>query len=146
METLLNVLGGPVEKLLGQVRGIVDDVHTSDEERQAIKQQLLDLERKFHRDLLEADATFAKQQAKVVTAEVSGKGVLARNWRPILMLTFTYIIAHNFVLAPVFDIAVVEIPVQMWGLLKIGVGGYIMGRSAEKIAPGVLNQIFNTDK
>jgi len=53
------------------------------------------------------------------------------------MLTFTYIIAHNYVIAPLFHVTSVPIPVDMWDLLKIGMGGYIVGRSAEKIAPSV---------
>jgi hypothetical protein len=48
------------------------------------------------------------------------------------MLVFTYIVAHNYVLSPVFGINYVVIPAEMWSLLKIGVGGYIVGRSAEK--------------
>lgn len=63
---------------------------------------------------------------------------LARSWRPLTMLTFTYIIAHSFVLAPLFGLEVLPIPPDMWELLKLGMGGYIIGRSAEKIAPAVL--------
>jgi hypothetical protein len=31
------------------------------------------------------------------------------------------------------------IPPDMWDLLKLGVGGYVMGRSAEKVAPGIIS-------
>ena len=53
------------------------------------------------------------------------------------MLSFTAIIVNNYILNPwlsaLFGIDVVmEIPESMWGLLKLGVGGYIVGRSAEK--------------
>ncbi len=79
-------------------------------------------------------------QAQTITAEIQGESWLQRNWRPILMLTFTYIIAHNYVLAPIFSFPCAKIPPDMWQLLKIGVGGYIIGRSAEKVIPTIKNQ------
>ncbi len=55
------------------------------------------------------------------------------------MLTFVAIIANNYILYPYLalfwsDAPVLEIPPDMWGLLKIGLGGYVVGRSGEKIA------------
>lgn len=68
---------------------------------------------------------------KGLLAELQGNW-LQRSWRPILMLAFTYIIVHNYVFVPVLGLTAAEIPPDMWSLLKIGVGGYVMGRSAEK--------------
>lgn len=79
-------------------------------------------------------------QARTVTAEINGKSWLQRNWRPLLMLSFTYIIVHNYVLVPIFGLPAAAIPPDMWQLLKIGVGGYVVGRSAEKIAPQIFKQ------
>lgn len=76
-------------------------------------------------------------QAQTLTAEIKGESWLQRNWRPILMLTFTYIVAHNYILVPLFSLPSVEIPPAMWSLLEIGVGGYVVGRSVEKIIPGI---------
>lgn len=80
------------------------------------------------------------EKSKVVVSETQGHSWLQRNWRPVLMLTFTYIIAHNYILAPIIrmfsfgaDLPMLAIPPDMWDLLKLGIGGYIVGRSAEKI-------------
>ena len=135
MGTLFDILGGPVKGLVDSVGGIIDDLSTSDEERLTAQATLLKLERDFQVSIMDADVAFAKEQAKVLEAEVASSSWLASSWRPILMLVFTYIIAHNFVIAPLFSITVVPIPEPMWELLKIGVGGYIVGRSAEKIIP-----------
>lgn len=75
--------------------------------------------------------------AGIVTAEANSDHWLAANWRPITMLTFVFIIANNYILYPYlslfFDEApMLEIPPDMWGLLKIGLGGYVVGRSVEK--------------
>ena len=132
--SLLNILGG----LLGPVGNIIDDLHTSGEEKLAAKAQLLALEAQFSRDVLEYEQSLAKEQAETIRAEMKTQSWLAMNWRPITMLVFVYIIAHNYVLAQVFSLQVLEIPPDMWGLLKIGLGGYVVGRSAEKIIPATM--------
>jgi len=78
-----------------------------------------------------------RTSAGIVTAEANSEHWLAANWRPITMLTFVFIIANNYILYPYlslfFDSApVLDIPPDMWDLLKIGLGGYVVGRSAEK--------------
>lgn len=137
MGKLLDFLSGPVSSVLGSVRDIINDLHTSDEEKLKAQQKLVEIENDFRKALLEADARFAEAQERVLRQELASQSWLARNWRPLLMLVFTYIIAHNFVIAPIFSVSVLEIPTDMWELLKIGMGGYIIGRSAEKITPEV---------
>lgn len=133
MGSFLSLLSSPVSNLVSAIGGIIDKFVTSPEEKLAAQQAVLKIQTDFQLALVKADSDFAAQQAGVVTAEVKSQSVLARNWRPILMLSFTYIIVHNYVLAPMFSLAYLPIPDQLWELLKIGMGGYIFGRSAEKI-------------
>lgn len=64
---------------------------------------------------------------------------LKNNWRPILMFVFIIIIFNNYVMAPWVDIFFkmdpnpfrVNIPHDVWDILKIGIGTYIAGRSLE---------------
>jgi hypothetical protein len=79
-------------------------------------------------------------QKSVIVAEASGSGLKA-NWRPITMLTFVSIIANNHIVAPYAgalfgpEYAVqLPLPDVMWELIKLGMGGYIIGRSAEQVA------------
>jgi hypothetical protein len=134
MGGLLKILGGPITELVKGIGGVIDSVTTTSEEKMVAQAKLFELQSAFTVKLTELDTQFAAEQAKVVIAEAQSESWLTRNWRPILMLTFTYIIAHNFVLAPLFSFASLEIPAQMWELLKLGIGGYIGGRSAEYIA------------
>lgn len=133
----LKLLGGPLSSLVGEVGKIIDSVSTTDTERLEAQRKLVEIERSFQLKLVEFDADFAKTQASVIEAETKSESVLARNWRPILMLVFTYIILHRYVLTPLFNFPVVEIPVDMWDLLKLGMTGYIVGRSAEKVLPEI---------
>jgi len=80
--------------------------------------------------------------AGIVTAEAKSEHWLAANWRPVTMLTFVFIIANNYILYPYLalffeEAPKLEIPPDMWALLKIGLGGYVVGRSAEKVAAAV---------
>jgi len=75
----------------------------------------------------------------IVKAEAAGESWLQRNWRPILMLTIVSIIFNNYVLAPYLSlftdkVTILDLPGGLWALLNVGVGGYVAGRSGEKIA------------
>ena len=65
-------------------------------------------------------------------AEVQGSW-LQRNWRPLLMIAFAgLVVAHWFgFIAPDIPESVQN---SLLNIVMIGVGGYVMGRSAEKVA------------
>lgn len=77
--------------------------------------------------------------AGIVKSEAESEHWLTANWRPLTMITFVFIIANNYIVAPyagaIFGAhASVSLPIppDLWQLLKIGLGGYVVGRSAEK--------------
>ena len=79
-----------------------------------------------------------EQAGKIITAEANSEHWLVAAWRPLTMLVFVAIIANNYILAPYIDMffetdIVLDLPPQMWELLKIGLGGYIVGRTGEKM-------------
>jgi len=89
--------------------------------------------------MLEHEQTAQKVARDVVVAEASSKHWVTSAWRPITMLTFVAIVANNYILAPYLDLffkagLVLEMPDQLWSLIQIGLGGYVLGRSGEKIA------------
>ena len=55
------------------------------------------------------------------------------------MCMFGLIIANNFIIYPYASLftdkaVMLDTPQDLWDLIKIGLGGYIVGRSGEKIA------------
>jgi len=73
----------------------------------------------------------------VVVAEAKSEHWLTANWRPITMLSFVAIICNNYIIYPYLSLfwsqaPVLQIPPDMWELLKIGLGGYVVGRTVEK--------------
>lgn len=87
--------------------------------------------------LIDYSKTILEQQSSIVRAEVQSESWLTRNWRPLTMLTFVAIIANNYILYPYLSLfwdkaPALPIPADMWNLLKLGLGGYVVGRSVEK--------------
>ena len=75
--------------------------------------------------------------ASVIMAESKSEHFLVAAWRPITMLTFVFIIANNYILYPYLTLfwdsaPMLEIPPDLWDLLKLGIGGYIASRGIEK--------------
>ena len=124
MDKILKFFGSSV---IGDIGKIIDDLFTSDEERDAAKNKILQV-------LKEKELELQKMQTDIIIAEAKGNW-LQRSWRPILMLSFGFIVIYNkFIsqLSPHLITPVLE--PDFWTLLQIGIGGYVVGRSAEKIA------------
>ena len=92
------------------------------------------------RQLLAAQSQIEAAAADIVKAEASSGNWLAAAWRPITMLVFvTLIVARWFgYAAPGLSEAEA---LKLWGIVELGLGGYVIGRSAEKIAPAILDAI-----
>lgn len=89
--------------------------------------------------LINADTSVVTQQAGVITAEAKGESWLQRNWRPMTMMVFVSIVANNYLIAPYIGLfapsykLILDTPPDLWALIKIGLGGYVVGRSGEKM-------------
>lgn len=145
---LAKLVGGPVKGLVDAVGGVIDKVTTTDEERLAAQKELLQIERTFNVAIAQVDAEFAAQQKDVIVAEAAGKSWLQRNWRPSIMLFFAVIIGtivwtggfvngrelnHDFVM-------------EILNIIKLGLSGYVVGRTVEKVAPSIVGVFKGKDK
>lgn len=146
MPSLTDLVGNPLTEIMKGASDIIGRFVADPDKKIAASQELAKLQETYQEKLIDADVQWAKTQAESIEAETKSESWMARNWRPILMLTFTYIILHTFVLAPLFSLKAVVIPGDMWELLKLGMGGYIIGRSAEKIIPDVTGAIIQAKK
>ena len=124
-----------IQQLLGAGLGTaVDNVlgrFFTDKDQQAKAAQELRLA------MFEHEQTAQKVARDVVVAEAKSEHWITSTWRPLTMLTFVAIVANNYIIAPYLDAIfnaglVLEVPEQLWTLLQIGLGGYVVGRSAEK--------------
>ena len=135
---------GPIAGLFTKALGIVDKYVPDKDLAAKLK---ADLEANMMQLAQEQLLTLLKGQIDIVLAEVKGESWLQRNWRPILMLTSITIIANNYIIAPYIGLffpdkeLILELPGGLWALLNLGVGGYIAGRTVEKLK-GVTNNVL----
>lgn len=109
---------------------LLDKFFPDKDEAEKAKLKLMELQ-------LNGELSKLQTQAGIITAEANSEHFLVAAWRPITMLMFVFIIANNYIIYPYlslfFDAAPkLEIPPDMWDLLKIGIGGYTIGRTVEK--------------
>jgi hypothetical protein len=136
MPNLLDALN-PITGIIAAASGIIDKFIPSAEDKAKAQLALAQLQSDATLKLAELDAQNAQTQASVITAEAKSESWLTRNWRPITMMVFVTIVAFNYIVSPLFSLKALPIPPDMWDLLKLGIGGYVLGRSVEKIAPAV---------
>lgn len=117
---MLGAVAPMVKTLFSTIDKTIDNKADAEKMKQNIQQQLISGQ------LKELEA-----QASIITAEAKG-GWLQRNWRPLLMLTFAgLVVAHWFgFTAPNIPESVQN---SLLNIVLVGMGGYIVGRSGEKI-------------
>jgi len=76
------------------------------------------------------------ERAGIVRAEASSEHWLAANWRPLLMLTFGGLIVARWFGWAAPNLSEAEY-LKLWSIVELGIGGYVIGRSAEKVVPVV---------
>ncbi|MCB6972892.1 MULTISPECIES: 3TM-type holin [Butyricimonas] len=110
-----------VKGVVSAVGGVIDRLTLPAREKKQLETDLLRIFIEWEKRVMEA-------RAAVLTEEARGTW-LQRSWRPLVMLTFALIVlAGTFTSLPMLaDTS------RFWDLLEIGLGGYVVGRSGEKI-------------
>jgi hypothetical protein len=126
MKKVIDWFGGTLVK---DLLGGLDKLFTSKEEK-------IKAENVIKQILIEKQLELQKMQTEIIVTEAKGNW-LQRSWRPILMLAFGFIVIYVKFIAPVFNLTIPELEIEFWELLKIGIGGYVVGRSAEKISKNI---------
>ena len=128
------LMSGPISKVL--------DAYVKDQE---LRRKLeADLQGKLTEHLGKSE----ELGQAVVMAEIKSEDWLTRNWRPLVMLTLMGFIVFVGLAIPFLDFVFGSpvtfnprwsaLPPQFWDFLSIGVGGYIGGRTLEKVAGQVI--------
>lgn len=112
---------------------LIDELHTSEEERLAQKAKLLEAQAVILDKAFEYENERTKTQAEIVKAEATSDSKLAKNWRPMTMMTFTgLVVSYWFGYAP--EGLSQDTIDRLFSIVQWGITGYVGGRSAEKIA------------
>jgi hypothetical protein len=115
----------PISGIVNAIGELVGQLTLPERERKKLEAGLLELMQERERELVQAQASLLQEEAR--------GNWLQRSWRPLVMLTFAAIILiGTFVSSPILSDTS-----RFWDLLEIGLGGYVVGRSGEKMAEAI---------
>lgn len=81
---------------------------------------------------MEHDFTEMKAATSIIVAEAQGGSTLQRTWRPIVMLFLTGLVGAHWLGFTPDNLTAAEVE-SLLDIVKIGLGGYVLGRSGEKM-------------
>ena len=108
---------------------LIDDMHTSTDEKNKHKERLLTVQAAAMDTVFNYELEALKGQQAIVQAEAKSDHWIVASWRPITMLTFLALAVGD-----TFGLFATPLRDEAWMLLQMGIGGYVVGRSGEKIA------------
>lgn len=112
---------------------LVNNVHTSTEEKLKLQNALAQINQELTGKFLELEGKLVEAQSKVLTAEISGDSWLQKNWRPLTMITFVVLIVATWLGFSATGLTE-AMNLKLLDIVEIGLGGYVIGRSVEKVA------------
>lgn len=115
---------------------LIDDLHTSEEERGKLNLALREMQLNAALRFMDYEKQMLESKTEIIVAEAKGGSWMQRNWRPMTMLAFGICAVGDS-----FGVLPTPLADEMWVLMQIGLGGYVAGRSLEKIAPSVAEAI-----
>lgn len=118
-----------VEGAFKPIADVVEHLTISGDQKAALQQLILRGQLSAASQAASYEQQLLEARTKVILAEAQGGSWLQRNWRPITMITFLVLVVCDS-----FGLLAFRLAAEAWSLLKIGLGGYVIGRSAEKVA------------
>jgi|SRR5690606_14789918 len=121
------MIGALIKLITGPAFGVIDKAVKDKDLAAKLKQEL-------QLAFLTMDAKELESATAIILAEAGGESWLQRNWRPLTMLWFVGLVgAYWLGLAPDYLVANPQVVGDLFGIVQVGLGGYVVGRSAEKI-------------
>ena len=121
---MLHLIGAVAAPLLKGLFDVVDQAVEDKDQAALIKSRLQEM-------ALTGQMKELEEASKIIVAEARSESWLARNWRPLTMVFFVGIIgAWWFGVTP--ERASEALMLELFEIVKLGLGGYVVGRSVEK--------------
>ena len=122
----MNIINPLVQLIATPVLSIIDKFVPDKDQANQLKVQI-------QSELINLDTKILESQTKAIVAEAQGESWMQRNWRPLVMLTFAGLIVAHWLGYTPENLPEVQV-MALLDIVKIGLGGYVFGRSAEKVA------------
>jgi len=121
---MIGLLSSIAAPLLSGLFSAVDQVVEDKDQAALLKNNLQTL-------VLQGQMKEVEAAMKIVIAEAQGGSWIQRSWRPLTMLTFVALIVARWLGFTAPGITT-EVELALFEIIKIGLGGYVVGRSVEK--------------
>lgn len=141
MSTLKDIVTG----IIRPVANMVDELHTSEEEKKKLRNQLAIADMRLTSLFLDTEVKLARLQVEQVKVEATSDSLLQKSWRPILMFTCIGVIVLYIVVKPIMEamglrVFPEEIPPQIWSII-LGNTLLLSGaRTGEKIVRNIMQK------
>ena len=126
-------LENPISAVLNFGSKIIDKVWPDPTEAAKAKLALFEMAQK-------GDLADLAARSEIIKTEAASDNWLAASWRPITMLTFTTLIVARWFGWAAPNLAEAEY-LKLWDIVQLGLGGYVIGRSVEKIVPAIADAV-----
>lgn len=117
-----NLLIKPISDVIGKV---VDKVAPDAGMAEQLKFEIT-------KELISSDNKSLQTQADIIMSEATGESWLQRNWRPLVMIDFAILINAHWLGYTPENLSEPQV-LALLTIVKVGLGGYVVGRSAEKV-------------
>jgi len=121
---MIGLLSSIAAPLLSGLFSAVDQVVEDKDQAALLKNNLQTL-------VLQGQMKEVEAAMKIVISEAQGGSWIQRSWRPLTMLTFVALIVARWLGFTTPGITT-EVELALFEIIKIGLGGYVVGRSVEK--------------
>ena len=97
-----------------------------------------DVQAEFQKAVLDNQTALNQAMASVMTADAASEGWLSRNARPMVVVWGLFMVTYVGVVAPMLGLqkeviaALAATPDNLWNLISIGIGGFMLARTVEK--------------
>ena len=129
MFNFLPIVGTIVEKVADVIDQTVEDKDLANKIKSQI--QLTILTKEYDQIAKELEA-----KRDIIVSETKSESWITRNWRPITMLTFVGLITADWLGFTAPNLTP-ELKMKLFDIIQIGLGGYVVGRTVEKVAPNI---------
>ena len=117
---LIGIAGNIISNIFGIVDKTVEDKDQAAQIKAGLQTQVLAMLNK------ELDTA-----GNIIVVEAKGDSWIQRNWRPITMLVFVGLVVAKWLGFTAPGVSE-EIELALLDIIKVGLGGYVVGRSVEK--------------
>jgi hypothetical protein len=125
----MSIFSDAVSGVLKPISDVIDHLTVSGDQKVQLQLAQLQAGMAAQTAFQQYEQSLLDGQQKIIAAEATSGNWLTSSWRPITMLTFLALVVCDS-----FGWLHSPLAPQAWTLLQVGIGGYTVGRSVEKVA------------